>query len=92
MKFRNITRDFTFQRLTNFSYIPQPRTTVVSNACILFFDSAVSQKKNSLQVNVHIRHPDSAFTLVSKDVGCDAFVLLEEQIEMRSICVTSFFV
>ena len=27
------------------TYIPQPRTTLVSNACILFFDSAVSQKK-----------------------------------------------
>ena len=30
--------------------------------------------------------------LVSKDVGCEAFVLLEEQIEMRRIYVTSFFV
>ena len=28
---------------------------VVSNACILLFDSAVPQKeKNSLQINVHI--------------------------------------
>ena len=68
--------------MTNFSYIPQPRTTAVSNACILFFDSAVSQK-NSLQINVHINHPDSEFTLVSKDVSCEAFVLLEEQIEMQ---------
>ena len=66
---------------------------VASNACILFFDSAVSQKeKNSLQINVHINHPDSAFTLVSKDLGCEAFVLLEKQIEMRIIYVTSFFV
>ena len=79
--------------LTNFLYIPQPRTAVVSNACILLFDSAVSQKeKNLLQINVHINHPNSVFTLVSKDVGCEAFVLLEKQIDMRSIYVTSFFV
>ena len=66
---------------------------IVSNAYTLFFDSAVSQKgKNSLQINVHINHPDSTFTLVLKDVGCEGFVLLEEQTEMRSIYVTSFFV
>ena len=40
------------------------------------------KKKNSLQINVHINHNDSRLTLVSKDVGCEAFVLLEEQIEM----------
>ena len=73
MKFRNITTDFILQRLTNVSHIPQPRTTVVSNTCMLFFDSAVSQKeKSSLQIDVHIDHPDSAFTFVSK---YGAFVL-----------------
>ena len=46
----------------------------------------------TLQINVHINHPDTAFALVSKDVGCEAFVLLEKQIEMRNIYVTSFFV
>ena len=43
-------------------------------------------------MNVQINHPDSAFALVSKDVGCEAFVILEKQIEMRSNYITSFFV
>ena len=60
-------------------------------------DSGGSQKrKNPLQINVRINHPESAFILVSKDVGGEAFVLLEKQIEycleMLSIYVTSFFV
>ena len=52
------------------------------------------QKKKNFVANKckYISHPDSAFTLVSKDVGCETFVPLEEQIEMRSIYVTSFFV
>ena len=50
------------------------------------------EKKNSLQINAHIDYTDSAFSLVSKDLSCEAFVLLEKQIEMRSIYVTSFFV
>ena len=49
------------------------------------------KRKISLQINVRINHPDSAFTLVSKDVGCEAFVLLKKQIEMRSTYFTSFF-
>ena len=42
---------------------------------ILWF-SSFTKRKNSLQINARINHPDSAFTLVSKDVGGEAFVLL----------------
>ena len=76
-------------------FVHSTTTHYGSNTCILFFDSAVSQKeKNSLQINAHINHPDSVFTLVSKQVGSEAFVLakqIEYCLEMRSIYVTSFF-
>ena len=42
------------------------------------FNSLIQQFQkgtNSLQINVRIHHPDSVFTLVSKDVGCEAFAL-----------------
>ena len=48
---------------------------------LLIFDH---KKKKSLQINVHINHPDSVFTLVSKDVGCEAFVLLEKQLKCEA--------
>ena len=41
-----------------------------------FIQQFHKKKKNSLQINVHINHPDSALPLVSKDVGGEAFVLL----------------
>ena len=49
---------FHLQRLTNFLCIPQPYITVASNACILFFDSAVSHMKKSLQTNDLVRKQD----------------------------------
>ena len=47
----------------------------------LFAIQQFHKRKNLLEINVHFNHPDSEFILVSKDLGCEAFVLSAKQIE-----------
>ena len=74
-----------------FSYVPQPRNALQQYQMhILYYLIRQFHKRKKFVANKCTYHPDSGFTLVSKDMGCEAFVLLEKQIEMRSIYVTSF--